>query len=72
MLESGKKEELIRREAHLLWLADGKPDGRDKEHWAEAQRLVDRIEEARDADKADFRAEDWPQHAGKGERKQPG
>ena len=58
MPESGKKEELIRREAHLLWLADGRPAAREKEHWAEAQRLVDRIEEARDADKPDFRAED--------------
>lgn len=52
MLEPEKKEELIRREAHLLWLAEGKPDGRDKEHWAEAERLVQRIEEARDADQS--------------------
>ena len=29
MMERDKKEELIRREAHILWLADGKPDGRD-------------------------------------------
>ena len=58
MLEPRKKEELIRREAHLLWLAYGKPEGRDKQHWAEAERLVDRIEEARDADKAGFGAED--------------
>jgi hypothetical protein len=55
MLEAEKREELIRREAHLLWLAEGKPDGRDKEHWAEAERLVERIEEARDADNAIFR-----------------
>ena len=47
MLEAQKKEELIRREAHLLWLAEGKPENRDREHWAEVQR----IEQARDADK---------------------
>lgn len=51
MLEAQKKEELIRREAHLLWLAEGKPENRDREHWAEAERLVQRIEQARDADK---------------------
>jgi len=52
MLEADKKQELIRREAHLLWLAEGKPDGRDKEHWAEAERLVKQIEEARATDDA--------------------
>jgi hypothetical protein len=54
MSDDKKKEELIRREAHLLWLADGKPDGRDKAHWAEAERLVQRIEEARDVDQSDL------------------
>jgi len=52
MFESRKKEELVRREAHLLWLAEGKPDGRDKARWEEAERLVDRIEEARNADES--------------------
>jgi hypothetical protein len=52
MLEADQKEEFIRREAHLLWLAEGKPDGRDKEHWAEAECLVQKIERARAADEA--------------------
>ena len=46
MFEDDKKEELIRREAHLLWLAEGKPEGRDKAHWEEAERLVERIQRA--------------------------
>ena len=46
MLEPRKKDELIRREAHLLWLAEGKPDGRESAHWEEAERLVERIEQA--------------------------
>jgi hypothetical protein len=47
-----KKENLIRREAHLLWLAEGQPDGRDKEHWAEAQGIVERIYEQAERERA--------------------
>ena len=50
MIEDAKKQDLIRREAHLLWLAEGQPDGRDKAHWEEAERLVERIERAREDD----------------------
>ena len=48
MLEPRQKDELIRREAHLLWLAEGKPEGRELAHWKEAERLVERIEQARE------------------------
>jgi len=46
------RKELVRREAYLLWLAEGKPEGRDQEHWEEAERLVDRIEAARREDQS--------------------
>ena len=58
MFENKKKEELIRREAHLLWLAEGMPDGRDRAHWQEAERLVERIEEARRQDQERFKSAD--------------
>jgi hypothetical protein len=37
------REEEIRYRAHLIWLADGQPTGRDKEHWREAEAIVDQI-----------------------------
>jgi hypothetical protein len=27
----------IRRRAHAIWEAEGRPDGREKEHWAQAE-----------------------------------
>lgn len=48
MVDPDKKEDLIRREAYLIWLAEGKPEGRDKEHWAEAECLVAKIYEQAD------------------------
>lgn len=33
-------EERIRREAHRLWEAEGRPDGRSDRHWAEAREIV--------------------------------
>jgi hypothetical protein len=43
-------EERIRAKAHELWEADGKPEGRDREHWEQAAKLVD--EEERQAARA--------------------
>lgn len=37
------REQQVRYRAYLMWLADGKPNGRDKEHWREAEALVDQI-----------------------------
>jgi hypothetical protein len=33
-------EELVRRKAHELWLSEGGPHGRDKDHWRIASELV--------------------------------
>lgn len=34
------RETTVRLIAHKLWTEEGKPDGRDKEHWQEAERQV--------------------------------
>jgi hypothetical protein len=34
-------EERIRRRAHEIWEADGRPEGRHEEHWARARREVE-------------------------------
>jgi hypothetical protein len=33
-------EPRIRERAHRLWEEEGQPEGRDREHWAEAERQV--------------------------------
>ncbi|WP_165644564.1 DUF2934 domain-containing protein, partial [Oharaeibacter diazotrophicus] len=33
-------EERIRRKAYELWLAEGRPEGRQEFHWAEAREIV--------------------------------
>ena len=40
------REDRIRAKAHDLWEADGKPHGRDREHWVEAARLIDEEDQA--------------------------
>jgi Protein of unknown function (DUF2934) len=37
---SDPDEERIRRKAYELWLAEGKPEGRDRDHWELARELV--------------------------------
>ena len=44
MLDS--REERIKARAHELWEADGKPEGRDRDHWEQAVKLVDEEERA--------------------------
>jgi len=44
------REDRIRAKAHELWEADGKPKGREQDHWAEAERLIDA--EAREDERA--------------------
>jgi len=44
------REDRIRAKAHDLWEADGRPEGRDRQHWSEAAKLVE--EEEREAAKA--------------------
>lgn len=46
-----EQSERIRRRAHQIWEADGRPEGREAEHWARAQDEL-RQEGALDADDA--------------------
>lgn len=36
----GQQEAQIRERAHALWLEQGQPEGRDLEHWMEAERHI--------------------------------
>ena len=38
MAEGLSSEELIRLRAHAIWVAEGEPKGREKEHWERARR----------------------------------
>ena len=40
-------EERIRRKAYELWQADGRPYGRDLDHWQQAEEII-AIEDSRD------------------------
>lgn len=33
-------EDRIRRKAHELWVAEGHPHGRDRDHWAQAREII--------------------------------
>nr|WP_111298240.1 DUF2934 domain-containing protein [Paracoccus saliphilus] len=46
-----EQSELIRRRAHQIWEAEGRPEGREAEHWARAQDEL-RQEGALDEDDA--------------------
>jgi len=35
-----ENEDRIREEAHRIWLAEGRPEGRAERHWAEAKEIV--------------------------------
>jgi hypothetical protein len=39
-MEQWELETRIRERAHRLWEEEGQPEGRDREHWAEAERQV--------------------------------
>ena len=34
-------EDRIRRRAHAIWEREGRPDGRQQEHWAQARRAIE-------------------------------
>ena len=40
------RETLIRDRAHAIWQEEGKPEGRDREHWERAAAEVDAEERA--------------------------
>jgi hypothetical protein len=39
-LSEAELEALIRQRAYELWERDGRPDGGDDAHWADAERVV--------------------------------
>jgi hypothetical protein len=51
MLDS--REERIKARAHELWEADGRPEGRDRQHWEQAVKLLDEEERREARAKAD-------------------
>ena len=40
------REEKIRERAHLIWEREGRPEGRDAEHWAQARREIENEDSA--------------------------
>jgi hypothetical protein len=45
MTDSPNRKERVRQQAYHIWLEEGRPEGRDKEHWEQAEKLVDRVDE---------------------------
>jgi Protein of unknown function (DUF2934) len=43
-LNTNDLNERVRREAYLLWLKEGQPEGRADEHWKRAQQAVERAD----------------------------
>ena len=39
------KNQRVREQAYLIWLDEGRPEGRDKEHWERAEQIIDRMDE---------------------------
>lgn len=39
MSEVSRAEREIRKIAHALWIQEGQPEGRDREHWAAAKEI---------------------------------
>jgi hypothetical protein len=37
----------VRERAHLIWEREGRPEGREAEHWAQAEREIDNEAAAR-------------------------
>jgi Protein of unknown function (DUF2934) len=35
-------EDEVRERAHVIWLAEGKPEGREVDHWMQARRELER------------------------------
>ena len=41
MPEEKNVEQRIRERAYLFWIEEGEPEGRDKEHWEAARRVIE-------------------------------
>ena len=52
------REERIRVKAYELWEAQGRPDDRAENHWAEAARLIDAEDRAKSASQTSHAAVD--------------
>jgi hypothetical protein len=53
MADERDMEERIRERAYYIWLQEGRPEGRDKEHWelAKAQIVAEEQQQADQSDK---------------------
>lgn len=40
MASNGEKEQRIRERAYQIWLDQGQPEGREKEHWHQAETQI--------------------------------
>lgn len=40
MASNGEKEQRIRERAYQIWLDEGQPEGRDKDHWHQAETQI--------------------------------
>jgi hypothetical protein len=52
MDDIGSREERIRQQAYLIWLEEGRPEGRDSEHWEKAEQMINRIDELKKEDES--------------------
>ena len=52
MNDNNCREERVRQQAYFIWLSEGRPEGRDKEHWDEAERTVSRLDELAQEDES--------------------
>ena len=43
---AGQKDDRIRERAHAIWEREGRPDGREQDHWEQARREVENEESA--------------------------
>jgi hypothetical protein len=45
MSETSSNEDRIRQRAYLIWIDEGRPEGREKEHWEQAEKSIQRQDE---------------------------
>jgi hypothetical protein len=41
MADQKSREQRIREEAHLLWNAEGRPEGKPDDYWLAAEKVID-------------------------------
>lgn len=50
MNDNTSKEKRVRELAYFTWLEEGRPEGRDKEHWLQAERTVNIVDQLNNDD----------------------